>query len=280
MFIRIALLMVMLIISMSSHAWTSPSKKEEMVDRVLTLSGTKTAMRYVSSQIARGFHSAREMSDLRMSRQEMTPEQRKSLEHLLKVMRGSFDHDAMLKTAAAYLADNTTEKQLAAAIGHLSKKEVRRIIGLEIKAMNSASKNVLNDFAHALQIRKPSPLRMTIVDHIDRITEASRHSADLAMEIFGAFFQSNPAHMERLRAIINKQARDQTILTLLYAYRNLTDRELQEYALIYQDEDYAWVARMTVRGVNVAIKHAFDEFKGSLVEWVTNEMETAGRRSF
>lgn len=276
LFIRHILLIVILLTSVTAHAWRPPTNKEVLIDRVLDLSGTRYTMRNASGQIMQAFHAVRELSDANATRRRMTPEQRETLARIQRVMRTTINQQAMYETVSAYLADNVTESQLAAAVKALQQRDVRRIVGMETRAMNTATPKALNEFAQTLRIRKPSPKRMAIVDHIDRITETSKHNAELMQEFAKTLMKNNPDRMQSMSDAIHRLAKNQSLLTLLYAYRELTDHELEAYAQIYQDENYAWVARMLGRARHKAARHVYEDFRESFEEWALYVSE-AGR---
>lgn len=279
MYVRHILLLFILFTSVSAYAWRPAISKEAMIDRVIELSGTKHAMRNTSDQIMQAVHAVIELSDANAARRRMTPEQREYLGRIQRIMRTTINQQAMNKTVSAYLADNVTERQLASAIKILQQKDVRRIISMEAKAINSVTPKDLNEFAYTLQIRKPSPKRMAIVDHIDRITETSKHNAALMQEIAKALMKNRPDKLQSVNDTIHRMAKYQSLLALLYAYRELTDNELEGYAQIYQDENYVWVARMLGRAKHKATRHVYDDFRESFEELGLYVSET-GRRQF
>ena len=116
----------------------------------------------------------------------------------------------------------------------------------------------------------PSPLapaRISVLQQLDRASNASELGADIAMISIHAMAEgmvgNNPAErallereMEKENKRTKENMRDSMMGSMAYVYRNASDADLALYAKIYETEHAKWLADIVMNTLKQGMKNA------------------------
>ncbi|MBF0409444.1 MAG: hypothetical protein HQM10_19045 [Candidatus Riflebacteria bacterium] len=186
----------------------------------------------------------------------------KQLGSLLKQMvLEAYDSEKIKKVYAESIIANLTEDKVVKLIEEAEKPLSKKITQMELEANNPANFNDLQKFLIEIQ-NKPLPKeRIEIIQKLEDVCQGVQMNIDLVSNIQLAVARgvnmALPIEAQQKDDELKKKAnayleqiiptlKQQSFLTYLFAYKNATDAELNEYVQFYSSElgmEYAKVSR-------------------------------------
>lgn len=236
-------------------AQSAPNNQDQLIDKVLSVSGMKKSLQDLPAQIAAGFMQT-------ASRSGADPDSEKELTNALAQ---AFPRDIFVNRVSAALKKNYDQARYANYVQVLSTPLARRMLALEVQEPNPAEVR-----AFFAQVAK-SPLPAERIKLIQRMDAAAQGSALLNLMTIssleaGALAAGGDCSaavdrieemIKRSRPEIEKANRSRVQVMLAYTYRDVPDADLGAYVETYEGKDARWVQDI----IHAAIE---EQFKSSV----------------
>lgn len=147
----------------------------------------------------------------------------------------------------------------------------RRMAELERHTNDPANADDFRAFAAALEQNPPPASRSRLIQRLDKANRATDFSVDMQTAFFRAIFvaidplmdadmQLADGELERMvdevRSSLSESLRNNTRLTYLYAFRDVSDAELEDYVEMCESESYRWAIQMLGNAMISALNQA------------------------
>jgi hypothetical protein len=231
------------------------SAQEALVEEALDLSG-------VEAILAR----AREQMDPRLARRQGLSEREMDL--LKRVQAEWFETGAFREAITGKLRARFSPERVSALLDGVRSPLVRKMIELETQVASAPLlATELSDFSLRLQTHPPTPQRVALIQRLDGATQTSETISRAVIAMMrGAARQIDPtvpAEMrlqhgdldkliQRFKYEYQPAIQQGTRMRLLYAYRSIADKELEDYVRWRESAGAVWFAT----AVNEALSEA------------------------
>lgn len=190
---------------------------------------------------------------------------------LSKAFNQSFAPAAVRRDVLALIGAHYDDKQGNAYLKQLQSPLAKKIAELERRTNDPANRN---DFAAFTQSLKSKPAPANRLKQLERLDKAARIT-DFGVDMQAAFFKAvftavNPvleeemrvgdSEMEKMvkevRQSFSGAYKEGTQAAYLYTFRNITDKELEEYVKLCESSDYRWGVQLLGNAMISAINQA------------------------
>lgn len=254
--IRIKTLLLLLLLSPSAYADTHA----QLVKKYLKRSGIHETLASFPDQI-----SALSAQKLLSS---ADPEFEKKA---VTIMKQSFHVKEAQDHFFAYMLENADVAFLKKALAWQESPLGKKITAEELAAAKPEARQKLLDYLERLETTPPLKGRDAAIQKFEKTTGMSKRSAHIILELIRgmneSINQTLPAdkrktkadlekELDRMRPMILDSMREKFILSSLYTYRNLTDKELSRYTAYYESETGRKELDLTIK----AFSHVFSKW--------------------
>jgi Uncharacterized protein conserved in bacteria (DUF2059) len=194
-----------------------------------------------------------------------------------RIVSERFAADALYARIRREFAQNLDAAKLTTALAWYNSPLGNRIIGLELAALvyNGGSEAVAD-----LESNRPLPRRLALIQRLDAGRGTSETTLDMTVAIVRsltrAFQHSLPAvarlspaqldeELTRARNRTLEQFRDACLVSMIFAYRTLSDHELDQYVQFVESEAGQWYMGMKNSTLLTAVEVASEAAAAELV---------------
>ncbi len=159
----------------------------------------------------------------------------------------------------------------------------KKILKLESKANDPDSRLAIEVFVKKLLSSPPDEKRIRLVESIERSSHVAEAGKKLflgyvkLMQPFNKNFEGKTLSRElrKFEKNITEPMREVILRSLLFSYRNLKDKDIEEYAQFLNSESGQWFNQTVLKGFKKGIKKAL--YKASLIQVeLLNEIDSGG----
>jgi hypothetical protein len=194
-----------------------------------------------------------------------------------RIVSERFAAEALYARIRREFAQNLDAAKLTAALAWYNSPLGKRIIGLELAALvyNGGSEAVAD-----LESNRPLPRRLALIQRLDAGGGASETTVDVTVAIvrsltrvfrhaLPAVAQLSPAQLEeelmRARNRALERFRDACLVSMLLAYRTLSDHELEPYVQFVESEAGQWYMSVMNSTLLIAVEVAAEAVAAELL---------------
>jgi len=237
------------------------SNKDEQINNILEKTGFNKLLQHVPN-----FSQA----VLKQSSGALEPEMGSALS---AAFSQAFAIDAVQRDVNHVLKAHYNESHATAYLKHLNSPLSLKMAKLESDTNNPANREDIKAFSAALTNQPAAQTRSTLVERLDKATRTTDFSIDMQTAFFKAIFVAIEPVMEadmrlgegelekmvnEVRTSLEEGLRNNTRLSFLYAFRDISDDELKSYIEICESEDYRWGIQLLGNAMISAINQAAD----------------------
>lgn len=238
------------------------AEQRALIAQVLTLSGAKEQVAAIPAQIPS------QVEEHCRQRQPALPQE--ECNSVGRLMADAFREGALLDSVRTTMEQRFDETKLRAVLQQLQTPLFEKISRLEVQT-SSEGVQPIRDYIASLQTQPPSQMRLELVRRLDTSTGATNWQLDLmvgmarsminAMAMRAPSFKPPaPQQLEQQLLAMLSTLRDpleeQFAFVSLYAYRSLSDGELDRYVAFYESELGRWFWRVIKDALHAAIMDA------------------------
>ncbi len=250
-----ALLAFCLIGLSQAHA----ANQDQNIDKMLAQSGFDKLMQHVPDFA---------QSILKQSAGSLEPEVNSKLS--LAFSR-AFKTDVIRRDVSSSLRSHYDTKLSAAYLTFTEAELTRKMSALESSTNAPEHQQSMLDFIQTLKTTPAPAKRLQLIERLDKANRASDFSIDLQTAFFRAVFTAidpvleadmklGAGEMEKMvdevRNSLTDSTRQRTQHTYLYAFRDLSDRELEEYVVLSEGDGNRWGVQALGNAMIYAINRA------------------------
>ena len=197
-------------------------------------------------------------------------------QRLKNLIAQTFNEQRLYKAMYRHLEINYDANLSPRWLQHLQSPLMRKIADLE--AQSAASDNFPKLIAYAQQLQQqPAPeTRTTLINTLDEVTYTSELAVEsqlaVAKVLLHAINPSLPSNKQMstsqikaalgaLRIQTTQNLQRFSLITHLYTYQSLNDKELQQYLALYQSPEGAWASDTIYQAIKAALKDAIQRFQ-------------------
>ena len=233
---------------------TSATNQDKLISEVLDVTGIKRQVEQLPEQVRGSFAEA-------PSREKLSPEVARAIE---KIATESFAEENINAHIMAQLKAKFDQKRMQAIVADFSLPLAKRMVTLETTLGTPEDQTA---FFNGLAASPLAPARISVLQQLDRASNASELGADIAMISIHAMAEgmvgNNPAErallereMEKENKRTKENMRDSMMGSMAYVYRNASDADLALYAKIYETEHTKWLADIVMNTLKQGMKNA------------------------
>lgn len=241
-------------------------ERDALIDEALTLSGIRKQIESLPAQMRAGV-------DLSQS-----PMPEKDRATVVKILGGAFRSGPILTTVRTALQKGYDPLQMGLLLAQLRTPVARKMAERETVTAEPAFAQNLLAYAATLKTAPPAPERVARLAKLDAVSGATDLSLEMRSMVVAAVLKAQgsrlppekrlePARAEAMaRELVGQQrdaARQDMLVVLLYAYRDATDEELDEYTALEGSDSSQWFQEI---------------YRKALVEALATATETAVRQ--
>jgi hypothetical protein len=193
------------------------------------------------------------------------------IDTLRELLTTSFDAKALSRDVQTQLQADYVPVRAATVLALLRKPLSRKITALEEQANSPASAQAFKDFVADLALHEPDPDRVAMLKELDKVSHSTDTAILIQIEIAKTLVQSvavfdtsrrplSPAEMDELvlslKDELTTSLRNHVLIWSLFAYRSLTDSEIEAYISTYKNTDMQWFMRISSAALIKAMGHA------------------------
>lgn len=257
-----SVILTLFLVDHFSHAATSPETAGK-VNRLIEASGLGHIVRQIQPNIVSGF----DMPD------QSIPDNVRSA--LRDAAKQSFLPDPMIERMRARLGAALTARQLDDTLAWLDSPLGRRITAMENEAAEPAAVERMQGYARELEKSPPTKRRTELIGELNIATGSSELNASMLEATILAsalgFNAAQPVQQQMPADVLRQRVksslpklREQTdqlvTLSMLYAYRSLSDRELESYLKFLKTPSGAAYSKGALAGFSDAMLEAIGRF--------------------
>lgn len=235
--------------------------KREQIDTMLEQSGFNKLLQYVPD-----FAQA----VLRQSSGALEPEASSALS---AAFSDAFATPAVQRDVIEILSAHYDEARASAYIEQLRNPISLRMAELERSTSNPANLDDFKAFAASLQETPPDALRSRLIQRLDQANRTTQFSVDMQTAFFKAIFVAIEPVMEadmrlgdgelekmvdEVRTSLEERLRNNTRLSYLYAFRDVSNEDLEDYIELCESESYRWAIQLLGNAMISALNRAAD----------------------
>jgi hypothetical protein len=148
----------------------------------------------------------------------------------------------------------------------------KRILKLEREANEPTNRLAMGLFVKKLLNSPPDEKRTRLVERIERSSHLTEAGKNLflgyvkLMQPFNRYFEGKTLSRElrKLEKSITEPMREVVLHSLLFSYRNLKDKEIEEYARFLNSQSGQWFSQTLLKGFKKGVKRAL--YKSGLIQ--------------
>lgn len=148
----------------------------------------------------------------------------------------------------------------------------KKILKLEAEANDPVNRIALEEFVKKISNTPPSERRIRLVERIENSAHLTKSGKTLflgyvkLMQPFNKNVERKEASkfLRMLEKSITEPMREVVLRSLLFSYRNLKDKEVEEYARFLNSESGQWFNQKVFKGFNKGVKRAL--YKAGLIQ--------------
>lgn len=258
------------LLALSVSAAASPTiNKDEQINAILDKTGFNKLLQHIPSF---------SQSVLKQSSGALEPEMGSALS---AAFSQAFATDVVQRDINRVINAHYNQSHATAYLKHLNSPLSQKMAKLESATNNPANREDFKAFAAALT-NKPTPQsRSSLIEQLDKITRTTDFSIDMQTAFFKAIFVAIEPVMEtdmrlgdgelekmvnEVRTSLEESLRNNTRLSFLYAFRNVSDAELKQYIEICESDEYRWAIQLLGNAMISAINQAADRAALSMAQ--------------
>jgi len=240
---------------------SAANNKDEQINNILEKTGFNKLLQHVPN-----FSQA----VLKQSSGALEPEMGSALS---AAFTQAFASEAVQRDVNHVLKAHYNESHATTYLKHLNSPLLLKMAKLESGTNNPANREDIKAFSTALTNQPTAQSRSTLVERLDKATRTTDFSIDMQTAFFKAIFVAIEPAMEadmrlgegelekmvnEVRTSLEEGLRNNTRLSFLYAFRDISDDELKSYIEICESEDYRWGIQLLGNAMISAINQAAD----------------------
>lgn len=241
--------------------------KRAQIDTMLERSGFNKLLQYVPD-----FAQA----VLKQSSGALEPEVNSALS---AAFSDAFATPTVQRDVVAIISAHYDEARASAYIEHLRSPISLRMAALERSTSDPANLDDFKAFAASLQETPPVAARSRLIQRLDQANRATEFSIDMQTAFFKAIFVAIDPVMEadmrlgdgelekmvdEVRTSLDERLRYNTRLSYLYAFRDVSNEELEDYIELCESESYRWAIQLLGNAMISALNQAADRAAASM----------------
>lgn len=256
-----AVLPIVLLCSFFSSlpAYSADADRAGLLARIVELDGLDKAFDSIPSLF----------DSIASQRQLVSPNA--SEEQLYSDVRMAIDLEAARRTLAEHLAANADDKTLETVLAWLESPLGRKISGEEINAATETDPTAMHRYLVSLRSAPPTRERIELIQRfvaqkkmaevLARITRNVTIAMLTGLSEGGGCPPDDPIALENELLEHNEtlleNMRQQSILSAIYAYRKLSDDEIEQYLQRMSDENYLTYDRIIREAVDIGMANLY-----------------------
>lgn len=186
-------------------------------------------------------------------------------------MTATFASEKLRVAVENSLAQTARDPRFAAWRDTLQQPLVAKMTQLENQSSGASAFRELSNYAEKLQHFPPPPARVDLVTRLAKATYATALAMDSHIAVTKVLLRLiNPSLPENkqldakkeerilvdLRSQLEENLKDVAMITYLYTYRDVSDEELNQYAMLYETSPGQWVTENLVKAIRAALDAA------------------------
>lgn len=190
---------------------------------------------------------------------------------LRNILADSYKVEKLQSDLTGMLQKHYDEKRFQQWLSQLQSPLFKKMIQLEERASTDAAFEGMMAYAQTLDKQPPSTEREALIKRLDKATSGTDLALKGQLSVLRAFLtainptlpenkQLNPVAMEHIlsstRSQLEPLLQEIALLTHLYTYRSISDKELEEYIKIYESNLGVWFSELHQRAVSNALSTA------------------------
>ena len=244
-----------------ANAVAGPTIKDEQINAILEKTGFNKLLQHVPSF---------SQSVLKQSSGALEPEMGSALS---AAFSQAFATETVQRDVNQMLKAHYNEPHATAYLKHLNSPLSLKMAKLESDTNNPSNREDIKAFSAALTNQPTAQSRSQLVERLDKATRTTDFSIDMQTAFFKAIFIAIDPVMEadmrinedelkkmvnEVRTSLEEGLRNNTRLSFLYAFRNVSDTELKHYIEACESEEYRWGIQLLGNAMISAINQAAD----------------------
>lgn len=215
----------------------------KLVEEVFTLSGMDTQIELIPDQVKYGFSQSSDQLPKEL------------YEEILGIIDGAYNSSEIRKQVLADLIASYDKKKMTIVRDHLKTPLVKKLTELELSASDISQFDAMVQFIDSLEDNEPSNERMEIINRLDVAIDASEITTKMALLSQRVVMRAINSVMPKEQQLSDEQLgqfendfwvssrdpiKENVLMTLLFAYRDVSDEDLNTYLKILESEDGQW----------------------------------------
>jgi hypothetical protein len=242
------------VVSVDAEVRQWPRDVPPFVDEMLTLSGVTRQLAQLPDAVVDGHDRQTPRLDARTAHTRR------------KILRDAYRLDTLYPIVVATVRERYDEAQAEAVVRALRTPLFRRLQLLEDAAGRSDTAPRIRAFSEQLVDNPPSVERRVLIRRLERAMATSFIQMELLAAtldgLANALGEAAPAGERRREAITDAQeqtmvpAKNQALLTLLFAYQMVADGDLRDYLTFWESAPGRWFVTTVGAGIAQALRTA------------------------
>ncbi|MCA9401587.1 MAG: hypothetical protein KC713_08160 [Candidatus Omnitrophica bacterium] len=247
----------------------SPTTQEK-VEQALSLSGANEQIQAIPESLLR---------QLQQDQQQAEEFDDEVYTKMISTAEEIYRADRFSTSMKDYFAAQLDETFLNESLSWYQSALGRKVVGMEVSMSKNSDPNKIRDFAEQMKENPLDSQRVELVNELNDTVKATELAINLTLASFKGIAKALSVVMpeeermtpEEMKAMENElwlqmqePMQENTILSFLYTYQNLTDEELQSYIDFCQSDAGLWFNNTISAGMIDMIAEASDEMGAKL----------------
>ncbi len=248
--------------------------RRQAIDRFFERSGLARIVELLPDQVAMGF-----------DQQPPPPVGREEYLAFRKALIDAFDPQRVTATLKRHIDQNYDAGKMARVLAMLEDPLGRKMTELELEAQTPQAQMEMMQMGNII-MGQATPKRMALVQRLDEVTGASQFSLDMQMtmaevtmrnlnRIVPAAQRIPPEQMEQMLQQMRMQSvypvRQGTRLNMIYAYRSVTDEELERYIELNETDYARWMTEVMNGAWKAVTRQAAEDLSEQINRTILNQ---------
>ncbi len=250
--------------------------KNKVTEEILEISGTKKQLE----------------QDLKLKENQYAEEFKTNTDPetyalILNSIQESYNSDLANKVIADTLKENFDQKHFQDILEWLRSPLSKKITQLEVEFLTPASQQRFQDFSKTVISNPAFRDRIVLMQRLDSAKNETRKLIEIATNTYAEITKATEAALPKDRRIkdgvIETEARDMktrlqqpvkdaVLIKSLYAYRSLSNEELEQYIKFLESDIGSWFSKIVEQGIIKANAQANKAFGNKLTQILLQEL--------
>lgn len=214
----------------------------------------------------------------------------KMMSSIRTAMMDAYAPQNLEKDALGHISKNLKKKDINKVMGWLESDLGKKITQLEKDASTPQAQQQLMAYAQSLQKTQPSEQRIGQVVLLMNATKAAESATEIALgtqkAVMSAMFSSMPqaeagmtqmiiGQLEAQRPKLLESMQNQVLVTFLFTYRSLTDKELGQYVGFASTKSGRKYHKVMMEALTLALSNAGTQLGKNMAEIVSKNTKVS-----